>query len=380
MEDSYPRQLYVSDIRYANVDYVDFEKEFLQRMAALGWKSVVGIPGAFSPFLLMTDPYPDDSRTEIPTEITYGKEGSSVVLNYVLDRGEEKIILPLVTYSLETGPRYQKPSDGPGQFESRLIREISVYESPMYLYASYERYAWRYLKDDYTFDKSFRRSVKVKTDDVILTEEEMLSVLRAQANFTVAEAAWIQAKELYRAGNEEAVRRCFLQTDRFLAKTGKQSVWIAGYDDYTKEDTYQLLWPEEPPALTVRCGENTSEARRLTYTWDGVEADADTALMAKDPPVLALEPGSEEHRLELRFDKEPDRLSVRYWSEAWASTDPEEALKYEDQGITEELTEDVFIVPGDQAYRIEAYAAWPEEDGSCWYVFKTEPAGDSQDH
>ncbi len=55
-EDSYPRQLYVSDVQYANVDYVDFEIGFLQRMAALGWKSVVGIPGAFPPFLLMTDP------------------------------------------------------------------------------------------------------------------------------------------------------------------------------------------------------------------------------------------------------------------------------------------------------------------------------------
>ena len=378
--ETYPAKIKVSDIRYADTDTVDIRQAFLQRMAAQGWKSVVGIPGLDFRFLLMTDPFHDYGRTEIPAEITYGKDGASAVLNYILDRGDEKIILPLVTYSLETEPGYQKSSDGPGQFESRQIREIYSEESPVYLYASYERYAWRYLTDDYTFDKRFRRAAKQNNDDVILSEEEMLSVLQAQANYTVADAVWIQLKALYTAddeGFEGFAKRCFLQTDRFLERTGKRSVWVAGYDDYSKKDTYNPLRPEEaeqPPALTLLCGENTAEARRLTYTWAGVEADADTALMAADPPVLALEPGSEGLNLELSFDKKPDRLSVRYWPEAWASRDPEKALEYEEQGIQAELTDTVFSVPADQAYRIEIYAAWPDDDGSCWYVFKTQPA------
>ncbi|MBQ1378184.1 MAG: hypothetical protein IIY77_09450 [Lachnospiraceae bacterium] len=246
--DTYPAKIKVSDIRYADTDTVDIRQAFLQRMAAQGWKSVVGIPGLDFRFLLMTDPFHDYGRTEIPAEITYGKDGTSAVLNYILDRGDEKIILPLVIYSLETEPGYQKFSDGPGQFESRQIREIYSEESPVYLYASYERYTWRYLTDDYTFDKSFRRAAKQKNDDVILSEEEMLSVLQAQANYTVADAVWIQLKALYTAddeGFEGFAKRCFLQTDRFLERTGKRSVWIAGYDDYTKKDTYNPLRPEE---------------------------------------------------------------------------------------------------------------------------------------
>ena len=121
---------------------------------------------------------------------------------------------------------------------------------------------------------------------IFLTEEEMLAVLRAQANVTVSDSAWSMARELYQAGDEGLARRCFLQTDRFLDNTGKRSVWIVEYDDYTREDTYNPLRPEkleEPPALTVLCGENTVEARRLTYTWIGVEADAVSALNAEEP-------------------------------------------------------------------------------------------------
>ena len=229
-------------------------------------------------------------RLRIPAEISYGKGSTSAVLNYVLDRGDEEIVIPLVTYSLERELKEETTSTASDPFECRKLREISYEGSPYYLYVSYERYAWRYLTDDYTFDKSVRRCVRPKPDEVILTEEEMLAVLRAQANVTVSDSAWSMARELYQAGDEGLARRCFLQTDRFLDNTGKRSVWIVEYDDYTREDTYNPLRPEkleEPPALTVLCGGNTVEARRLTYTWIGVEADAGSKSMASGPMPTA---------------------------------------------------------------------------------------------
>ena len=181
IEETYPAKIHAVEVQDAGLDYVSIEQGFLQKMAELGYKSVVGIPGDY-PFLIMTDPYADKNFSDIPADkdfsdvhvvMTYSQEDMSVTMNYLLETGkEEKKMFPLVTYSLEWEPKYLEPSDDLG-YECRQLREIkTVNQDPMYLYASYERYGWRYLNDDYTFSS--------EQGDVTLTEEELLKLVHAR--------------------------------------------------------------------------------------------------------------------------------------------------------------------------------------------------------
>ena len=90
---------------------------------------------------------------------------------------------------------------------------------------------------------------------------------------------------------------------------------------------------EEPPALTMVCGEESIEALRgtssWTYqnedgTWTGIEADSMHPLQAKEyMPNLTLLPVMPSFA-GMQWDTVPDKVSFRCWSEAyWGQYDAE---------------------------------------------------------
>ena len=133
----------------------------------------------------------------------------------------------------------------------------------------------------------------------------------------------------------------------------------------------------KPPALTVRCGENSVRALRGTYSWSyvqdgqgvGVASDSVHPLEAKDnmsPLVVAREDSSAFAQLE--FEVAPDSVSVCAWDTAfWNRTDVEA------QAVDVAVDEELVLLPYDAVY--EVTATWDKEKdcgGTAHYSFYTE--------
>lgn len=133
----------------------------------------------------------------------------------------------------------------------------------------------------------------------------------------------------------------------------------------------------EPPALTVRCGENSVKALRGTYSWSyvqngqgvGVEADSVHPLEAKDnmsPLAVAREDSSVVAQLE--FEVAPDSVSVCAWDTSlWNRTDVEA------QAVDVAVDEELVLLPYDAVYSVTA--TWDKEKdcgGTAHYSFYTE--------
>lgn len=133
----------------------------------------------------------------------------------------------------------------------------------------------------------------------------------------------------------------------------------------------------KPPALTVRCGENSVKALRGTYSWSyvqdgqgvGVEADSVHPLEAKDsmsPLAVAREDSSAVAQLE--FEVAPDTVSVCAWDTAfWNRTDVEA------QAVDVAVDEELVLLPYDAVYSVTA--TWDKEKdcgGTAHYSFYTE--------
>lgn len=132
----------------------------------------------------------------------------------------------------------------------------------------------------------------------------------------------------------------------------------------------------KPPALTVRCGENSVKALRGTYSWSyvqdgqgvGVEADSVHPLEAKDsmsPLAVAREDSSAVAQLE--FEAAPDSVSVCAWDTSlWNRTDVEA------QAVDVAVDEELVLLPYDAVYSVTA--TWDKEKdcgGTAHYSFYT---------
>lgn len=137
----------------------------------------------------------------------------------------------------------------------------------------------------------------------------------------------------------------------------------------------------EPPALTVRCGETSTEALRGAASWsydngDGTqtafEADVlhplDEAARDLTPRLVLPAGGPTEAALE--WDPAPDTVTVRRWSDAlWGDTGAP-AEEVDVNNLTIILSEDGFVY--------EVTACWSSPalwGGTASYSFCAGPAG-----
>ena len=149
---------------------------------------------------------------------------------------------------------------------------------------------------------------------------------------------------------------------------------------------YHLLLDEllsdfsQPPLLSVRCGDRDTPAVQTVCAWKRRKnlGDGGKSLVVTDGlhPLQMLDeegcvsltplpvpPGS---GLELDFQRAPDELTVRCWSEETARTvfeDPELFAACEEQATELTVTEGRFAPPGPGNYIYEVRAKWSDDIG-----------------
>ena len=383
MYESYPAGLFPVDVVDAGLAYRTIDPGFLQMTAGLGWKTVVGIIGE-EPFLLMTLDDKTLLYSNAPLEFTYD-DPCSVTMNYILPKEEGEVRIPLVTYILKPEPVIIEEADELEQGYN-IVREITLNlgnkdEHTYYLYASFERYACRFLTEDFSFSKDFRTGSEDQSrDDITLTAEELWKIVDVQEG-CVDGIDWTVMREAYQKGDLETVRQALTFTDLFLGRLGQERVWIAGYDNFLNGDTYNPTFPDMnqmddkvnyPPELKILYQDQEIEAIRLTYTWGAVEADADHSLQVPKEMVNCIMLDGTDYEAELSFRIQPYQVYVRCWPEESAQK-VEEDMDALDRFINEytELPVEAnrVTIPANGNYRFEVYANWYR--GSCYYAFET---------
>ena len=170
------------------------------------------------------------------------------------------------------------------------------------------------------------------------------------------------------------MKRTILFALSLLLLTGCQSVPPAA-----TEGTARPAVSHQPPALTVRVGENEGAAALSTYSWDwpnpdgthsGVEADGLHPLDMLDyvTPILL----GEERTVELRFEgaAKPDHLTIRRWDRSCAGDPSKYESNYDMLSCTMEGDTLTAALPDGLGGVFEVHAYFTgESHGDGYYTF-----------